>query len=616
MKKIILLIVITACAFAASSQRFRINNAIQAGGQGWDIVTGLILLPEGKIAVSGSFTESIGFGSDTLFPQGSRDAFIAIYNSDGSFLNVAHMGGTGYDYITNLGTYENGILSTLWFNSETGFGKERFRGYSKENCLAMLCDYNLNLKDYNQISSTSLFEISGLSQNVNGKIQFSGWFSDTLFMDGKTYYADMGSDIMRGTMTTADNQATFKHYLNVGSDRLYATESTKTGCSFMTGISKYGGIEGERLPALISDSLVYLFISELTTDGMLDNITYPLCGYSFEPVDILQDSSSLYVLINFRHSLFIDEIEIPSKGMSDVLLLKIDLDEGKTHYSQIGGYGFEEATGMVRINSGLFIAGKFTGRLSLGGKSIEKEGFGPGIFLAGFNEGCAPTEILNIPVVGSAFPCAIVADNENLYIAGQFRGTIQSGSSDIVSVGDDDIFVLCVENCLPQEPVTIKHNVLSGSTKIEAWELDAGAGFESYFWDENKSTSRFLTVYDPGTYTVTVSDKNGCVRTGEIFLADTKSARIESDNAKDLPFSLFPTVTSGIVYWEPASTWENKDVMLRIFDSSGKTCFAQKYKSLSWQTQQLDISHLPEASYYVEFLGNGIRETIKVIVKK
>ena len=349
----------------ASAQRFIISNATQAGGLGWDVATGIALLPDGKLAIAGAYYEYIGFGGDTLFSEGCRDAFIAIYNSDGTFDKAIPMGGKGYDYITNLGASENGIMASLSFNHETGIGKNKVKGLAKENSLAMLFDLDMNLKSHSLVSSPLPFGISGLHQGQNGQTGFTGWFADSLFVDGKTYIAGNGSNIFRGAMAAGAKPGLFKQFAGDGTGRVFATAILATGRSFMAGVTTTGNLEGKKLPTATPEGMAYMFISTPATDDKTENIAYPLYGYEFEPIEMLQDSSSLWVLINFRHSLFINGVEVVSYGMGDVLLLKYDLNGGKPIYFQIGGYGHEEAAGLVKMGNEIVVTGKFTGKLSL-----------------------------------------------------------------------------------------------------------------------------------------------------------------------------------------------------------------------------------------------------------
>lgn len=56
-----------------------------------------------------------------------------------------------------------------------------------------------------------------------------------------------------------------------------------------------------------------------------------------------------------------------------------------------------------------------------------------------------------------------------------------------------------------------------------SYELDAGEGFETYQWSTG-STNQSITVSDPGTYTVTVTNVGGCASVDEVVLENPSQA--------------------------------------------------------------------------------------------
>ncbi|MCX6358080.1 MAG: hypothetical protein NT045_09470, partial [Candidatus Aureabacteria bacterium] len=58
--------------------------AKRAGGTDWDEGCGIASLADGSVLVTGWFSGTATFGSDTLTSAGDRDMFIARYNPDGT----------------------------------------------------------------------------------------------------------------------------------------------------------------------------------------------------------------------------------------------------------------------------------------------------------------------------------------------------------------------------------------------------------------------------------------------------------------------------------------------------------------------------------------------------
>ena len=81
-------------------------------------------------------------------------------------------------------------------------------------------------------------------------------------------------------------------------------------------------------------------------------------------------------------------------------------------------------------------------------------------------------------------------------------------------------------------------------------------------------------------------------------------------------FRLFPSITSGLVNWEPATSWEKGKTNVRVFDSTGKQISYTEINKMDYRTYQIDFSSEPEGTYVVEVSGTGFREISKVMVKK
>ena len=82
------------------------------------------------------------------------------------------------------------------------------------------------------------------------------------------------------------------------------------------------------------------------------------------------------------------------------------------------------------------------------------------------------------------------------------------------------------ESSSPTTVISGEDSFCSGSSSV----LSAGFGFSAYVWsDANNSTSQILDVSTPGTYTVTVTDANGC--TGETSIVVSENIPVNAGTA-------------------------------------------------------------------------------------
>ncbi len=76
----------------------------------------------GNVYISGSFTGQIKFGNTTITSLGDRDAYLAKYSSQGTFLWVRSGGGSNLDFINGMNLDSHGNI----YCAGEGFGTLRF----------------------------------------------------------------------------------------------------------------------------------------------------------------------------------------------------------------------------------------------------------------------------------------------------------------------------------------------------------------------------------------------------------------------------------------------------------------------------------------------------------
>lgn len=81
---------------------------------------------DGKMFVSGWFEDSITFGSGTLsktlFSNGAKDAFVAVFNADGSFHTAISGGGAGDDLFTSVAATQTTLYAGGYYSGNATFG--------------------------------------------------------------------------------------------------------------------------------------------------------------------------------------------------------------------------------------------------------------------------------------------------------------------------------------------------------------------------------------------------------------------------------------------------------------------------------------------------------------
>jgi len=617
MKKTIILFLLTGIIYTANSQSLKVTWSTQIGGPGWDVVTSITELTDGNIAIAGTYYDSIAIAGTKYYSKGSRDCFLGIINPQGEFIKTTSLGGEGYEYIRNLIPAENGgMTAVIQYNDKMQAGGQSFAKKGDVNYAFTYFDKNLSVTAKTVIASKKDSRVTGYQRNTDGSYYFTGWFEDSIQVDDKLYVTQGDDNVFSGSLQQGAKLKWFKQMDAKGLDKSFAAIADKSGKNYMLGTTGKGDFAGLKKPRTVGEEMAHLFVMENTSDGATTNITYPLYGLEIEPVEILNDSVNLWILANFKYSAYVNGIELISYGANDVVLLKVSQQTKEIKYYQLGGLGNEAATALVKSGNQVIVAGSFTDEITFAGTTVKNEEFGTDIFIAAFDKDCNPASLVTFKGNQSEFPCSVISVGTGIYIAGEFTGTLSLDDATFTSQGDEDIFIARVENCPAKQPlqITISEYAISKSNK--GWKLDAGEGFSEYLWDGGLSETREHVVSNPGAYKVTVVDKDGCVYTDSISIMTKKSSSIIPDLKEPHPFSLYPTLTKSSVYWNPSSEWVSLAAYVKVFDVTGKIVLKQEMKQVDDTEYTIDFSGHPEGPYVVEISGQGFRQTTKIVLKK
>jgi len=104
-KRFLLWAMLIACSLA-NAQRFEwVTSAGTAGGE---YATDIAVMPDGTAYVCGTFSTTIAFGTTTLTPKGSSDAFLAKIDPSGAYLWVQQLAGTSADEANSVAVDASG----------------------------------------------------------------------------------------------------------------------------------------------------------------------------------------------------------------------------------------------------------------------------------------------------------------------------------------------------------------------------------------------------------------------------------------------------------------------------------------------------------------------------
>ncbi len=133
----------------------------------------------------------------------------------------------------------------------------------------------------------------------------------------------------------------------------------------------------------------------------------------------------------------------------------------------------------------------------------------------------------------------------------------------------------------------------------------AGTPPYSYTWS-NAATGNFQNGLAPGTYTVTITDANGCEDTASATV-DAGGFAVSTENIASLgSLSIAPNPTKGNTVLNVNFT-ETVDLNIRLTNTVGQVISVQEFVNTSAETVDFNLNELPSGVYFLSLqVGNEI----------
>ena len=167
-----------------------------AGGNNTDYAGALAAGPNGSVYLSGGFSTVATFGPLTVTSRGSTDAFIALYDAQGSVQWAKSYGGPGTDAAGALAVAPNGDLYNVgYFQNTAAFGNTSLISFGLDDGYVMKCNAQGALLWVRQIGGTGVDGAYSASLSSAGILYIAGSFNGTASFDTQTRTSAGGDDI-------------------------------------------------------------------------------------------------------------------------------------------------------------------------------------------------------------------------------------------------------------------------------------------------------------------------------------------------------------------------------------------------------------------------------------
>ncbi|MBK6989545.1 MAG: T9SS type A sorting domain-containing protein [Bacteroidetes bacterium] len=140
--------------------------------------------------------------------------------------------------------------------------------------------------------------------------------------------------------------------------------------------------------------------------------------------------------------------------------------------------------------------------------------------------------------------------------------------------------------------------------------LDAGSGYQ-YLWSDN-STNQVLTVTSDGTYSVLITDGNGCEAFDAITVTTITCNPIRSSSSPIRNVGIYPNPSTGMIDINFGNETAGS-VEINVIDAYGKTQFVSQESLKAYDTRKLNLKELASGIYFVRISFGNDSQTIRMI---
>ena len=628
-KKIFISILALAFSQISLAQNPSFEWAKRMGGTGDDRGHSITTDNSGNIYTTGYFSDTVDFdpgaGYFNLISAGENDIFIQKLNASGNLIWVKQMGGSLTDHGLSITIDNSGNVYTTGFFEGTadfdpGVGTTNLTSIGASDIFIQKLDTFGNLLWVKQMGGSFWDEGLSITIDNNGNIYTTGLFSITVDFDpgaGTTNLTSAGDyDIFIQKLDALGNLLWAKQMGGSTYDIGYSITTDNSGNIYTTGYFE-GTVDfnpGVGTTNLTSAGFRDIFIQKLDSSGNLlwikqmggNNYDF---GYSLT----IDNKGNIYTTGWFSGTADFDPgtgtTNLTSVGFGDIFIQKLDASGNLVWVKQMGGFNYDCGNSITIDNNwNVYTTGFFHGTVD----------FDPGTGIANLTSiGNGDTFIQKLDASGnlvwvkqmggtaSTGGKSITTDtNENLYTIGYFNGTSDfdpgAGTTNLTSVGDNDIFIQKLSQCsvdisLTTTDPSILANAIGASYK---W-LDCNNNYSII----PGATAQSYTATANGDYAVEVT-QNNCVDTSVCVTISTVGI---SENPIFKGVSIYPNPTQNIVNINLGNL---RDVSLKVFNIQNQLIYHKE--SINTPIYKFELKEAAGV-YLIELSTDGEKQQYKLI---
>lgn len=508
-----------------NAQDFTFRWAHRGGGSGADSGQDLATDAAGNVYVTGFFSGSATFGSETVVSHGpAYDMFVCKYSAAGDLLWIRTAGGPGFDRGTAVAVDLAGrVYVTGQFTGTAQFGERTLHSRGQEDVFMLQYSAEGQLVWLKQYGGTGRDAGRALAVDTRNFVFLTGTFEEQARFDLLEYTSRGRADVFF-TKLTPDGVMYWTYTLQgTGQDEVHSLVYDSDAGLYLTGSFTDSLYFHRRDTTLISHGGEDAFFLKYDTEGRLrwamrggGSQGDALTDAVYHPEGYLVVTGYFSDTANYGHQ------RVRGPGGRDLLLAAYDPD-GQMRWIHTGGsaQGHEEPHGLALHPSGqVLLTGKIEGPFVYHHTTLPSPARTgtPNILLASIDpQNGSPHRLMEFGGPDTDLGHAVAADREGrMYLAGFYNQALTVHGQTLGSTGSTDLWVAAFH--APAIEVTTSPD--ARITCGDSWPLEARAVGQQLTWawepetglDDPTSPNPTAQPRETTTYTVTVRSLLGVVR--------------------------------------------------------------------------------------------------------
>lgn len=438
MKQFLLLLPILI-SFTATAQ---VEWLKRAGGSSTDLANGLWADKEGNAFVCGSISGSAKFHKAPIHSRGGGDIYVAKYSTAGDVLWVSTFGGKLDDFATAISADAQGNLFITGVFTDTAYFEKQVLISGGVDVFVAKLNPAGKLEWAKALKTAGTAVPSAISVTEQGSAYVGGMFSGN-FDNDRVKLNQGQTDGFLCKIDWKGERAWTRTFGSTGFDELKVLKTDVLGRVLVGAVfDNVLLVEENEFEGKSSRSSAAILF-EATGNALWTKIfsgTDAECSIT----DAVTDAEgTCYLSGKFSGETSFGEVKANSNGQTDAFVAALDKSGNVRWLSCLGGDQPDDALVLEILPDGksLVMAGQFSKLVSHGKKTLTAD-FDNQFFMARWDNRGNLDELRKIPF-HSAFTCEgrRINSEGKLFLSGSFTGKAEFGKNQLISAGEDDIFL-------------------------------------------------------------------------------------------------------------------------------------------------------------------------------